>query len=177
MQNDFIEGSLGTDRGAEIVPTVVKKIKDFDGDLILFTQDTHEDDSYLSTQEGTRLPVKHCIIDTKGWEINGDILKSWQEKDDAMIIDELKNNSITKDTFGAKDLIDILKELAKEDTISKVEICGLCTDICVISNAMLIKAFFPETVIQVDPDCCGGVTKESHESALEAMRNCQIDVL
>ncbi len=160
MQNDFITGSLGSSLAEEIVPGVVEKVKNFDGKVI-FTRDTHFAD-YMQTQEGKKLPVEHCIKDTDGWQI----------------CDELKpyvNDVVDKITFGSVDLPAILKNYGNE--IEEIELCGLCTDICVISNAMILKAAFPEVKITVDSHCCAGVSIDSHNTALEAMKAVQIDVL
>lgn len=175
MQNDFIDGSLCTEEAKEILPNVIQRIRTSEDDIVLFTQDTHGDD-YLDTQEGRKLPIKHCIKDTHGWQIHPDLLAAWRALDDTMIIEELVDNALTKNTFGSKDLISLLTELSKDNEISEVEICGLCTDICVISNAFLIKAYFPETIIKVNPTCCAGTTPENHETALKAMRNCQVEI-
>ena len=176
MQNDFIEGSLKTEQAPKIIPNVVKKINDKENQLIIFTQDTHGED-YLEIQEGKKLPVEHCIENTHGWEINKDILNAWKNKQDRIILENRENNSIIKDTFGSKDLITVLKEINAESPIEEIEIAGLCTDICVISNALLIKAYFPEIEIVVDSACCAGVTPESHETALNAMKACQVTVI
>lgn len=160
MQVDFITGSLGSKLAEAIVPNVVEKVKNYDG-TVIFTRDTHLSD-YLSTQEGSKLPVEHCIKDTAGWEI----------------CDELKpyvNKVIDKITFGSVDLPEIIKSYGEE--IEEIELCGLCTDICVISNAMILKATFPEVKIVVDSNCCAGVTAESHQTALIAMKAVQIDVI
>lgn len=158
MQNDFISGSLGSDAAKTIVPAVVEKIKNFDGKVI-FTRDTHFDD-YLNTQEGRKLPVKHCVKGTRGREI----------------CDELKpyaQTIVDKVTFGSIRLSEIIQDCENPD---KIELCGLCTDICVISNAFVLKAAFPEAIISVDAKCCAGVTFESHNTALAAMRAVQIEV-
>lgn len=160
MQNDFITGALGSKLAEAIVPNVYKKVQDFDGKVI-FTRDTHFED-YLDTQEGKKLPVKHCIKDTDGWQI----------------CDELKvfaNDVIDKVTFGSVNLPHILKNDAGE--IEEIQLCGLCTDICVISNAMILKATFPDVKIIVDSSCCAGVSVESHNTALDAMRAVQIEVI
>lgn len=160
MQNDFITGSLGSDLARAIVPSVVEKVKAFDGKVI-FTRDTHFDD-YMTTQEGRNLPVPHCIKDSDGWQI----------------CDELKPYATTvidKITFGSIDLPQILKNYT--ELIDSIELCGLCTDICVISNAMLLKAAFPEVAIIVDSSCSAGVSVESHNIALEAMRAVQIQII
>ena len=160
MQNDFIDGALGTPEAVEILPCVKEKIGNFDGQ-ILFTRDTHEA-NYLSTQEGRNLPVEHCIKDTNGWQIRPEL--------DALRTTE----AIDKPTFGSVSLVHLLQQ--KKD-IESVELIGLCTDICVISNAMLIKAAFPEVPVTVDAKCCAGVTPESHQNALDAMKMCQIKII
>lgn len=159
MQNDFITGSLGSTHAAAIVPHVEEKIKFYDG-LVIFTRDTHTGE-YLQTQEGRKLPVSHCIKDTEGWQI----------------CEQLKPHAkhvVDKVTFGSMELPEILK--ASGEPIEEIELCGLCTDICVISNAMILKAAFPEARILVDGSCCAGVTPESHNTALAAMKAVQIEV-
>lgn len=163
MQNDFIDGALGTPEAEAIVPNVVDKIKNFNG-LVLATRDTHSGD-YLQTQEGRMLPVEHCIRGTYGWEIRDEIAEL------------LESDPIDKPTFGSETLGKVLKEFHKSQTIHSITLVGLCTDICVISNAMLLKAFLPEVPIIVDSLCCAGVTPKSHEQALEAMKVCQIKVI
>ncbi|MBQ9886348.1 MAG: cysteine hydrolase [Lachnospiraceae bacterium] len=165
MQNDFIDGALGTAEAVEIVPAVIAKIKSYDG-LVIATRDTHQE-NYLSTQEGRNLPVKHCIENTFGWKIREEIYKALKEKN-AEIFNKI--------TFGSRELALYLADKAKQDAIEEIELIGLCTDICVISNAMLIKAFLPEVKIKVDAACCAGVTVESHNNALSAMKMCQIEV-
>lgn len=162
MQNDFINGSLGTKEAEEILPKVIKKIENFNGE-VFFTKDTHEDD-YLNTQEGKILPVKHCIRNTEGWEIHKDIEKF------------INTDIIEKVTFGSEELALLLKEKNNNEKINSITIIGLCTDICVISNALTIKAFLPEVEIIVDSSCCAGVTPQSHENALEAMKACQVNI-
>lgn len=162
MQNDFIDGALGTLEAQNIVPKVKKKIQNFPG-KVLFTRDTHEKD-YLDTQEGRNLPVPHCIRNTPGWQIHPDL-------------ETLRKESpIDKVTFGSRELGDILKAADREEPIQSVTLVGLCTDICVISNALLAKAFLPEAEIIVDASCCAGVTPKSHKTALEAMQSCQIRI-
>lgn len=161
MQNDFIDGALGSAEAKEIVPYVVERVKSFDG-RVIFTRDTHEND-YLQTQEGTKLPVPHCIKDTQGWEICPELLPYAYE-----IID--------KPTFGSVALADLLANLDKENKIDEIELLGLCTDICVISNAMLLKARLLDAEIVVDSRGCAGVTRQSHQNALEAMKMCQITI-
>lgn len=159
MQVDFITGSLGSNLATAIVPNVVEKVKNFDGKVI-FTRDTHFED-YMQTQEGRKLPVPHCIKDTDGWQICEE-LQPYVET----VIDKV--------TFGSVKLPQLLKEFG--ETIEEIELCGLCTDICVISNAMILKAAFPEVPVVVDASCCAGVTMESHNNALEAMQAVQIEV-
>ena len=159
MQNDFIDGALGTKEAQAIVPYVKKKIESYKNDKIYFTRDTHGED-YLETQEGRNLPVPHCIKGTHGWQISEELQTFGCE-----VLD--------KPTFGSV----ALSKLIKEDNPESVELCGLCTDICVISNAMLIKAALPEVKISVDASCCAGVTPKSHQNALSAMKMCQIEIL
>ena len=162
MQNDFIDGALGTKEAVAIVDHVVERVKNFEG-TVLFTRDTHFE-NYMETQEGRNLPVPHCIKGTEGWEIRKEL-------------DELRNTeAIDKITFGSSELGSILTELNKEDEIESITIIGLCTDICVISNAMIAKAYLPEVPITVDASCCAGVTPESHNNALDAMAVCQIKI-
>ena len=160
MQNDFIDGALGTPEAVSIVPYVKQVIEFFDG-KVLFTRDTHFAD-YMDTQEGKNLPVPHCIKDTDGWRIRREL--------DAL----RKTPAIDKITFGSKDLVDILKG---EPSIESITFVGLCTDICVISNVMLVKAFFPEIPLIVDAKACAGVTPESHQNALAAMKMCQVRIV
>ena len=168
MQNDFIDGALGTKEAQEIVPKVAEKIRQFDGKVI-YTRDTHEE-NYLETQEGKNLPVLHCVRGTKGWELHPEIEAFHPER------------IINKPTFGSVDLVYKLREymmdraVLSEDQIESVTLVGLCTDICVISNAMLLKAFLPEIPVIVDASCCAGVTPQSHKNALEAMKMCQIQI-
>ena len=164
MQKDFVDGSLGTEEAQVIVPAVREKVEHFDGEII-FTKDTHTED-YLNTQEGQNLPVKHCIKGTPGHEIIEE-LQPYTKK--ALAVFE-------KETFGSRKLAAFLKELHKEKEIESIELIGLCTDICVVSNALLIKAFLPEIPISVDSSCCAGVTPEKHMSALKTMESCQIAV-
>lgn len=166
MQNDFINGSLGTKEAVNIVDNVVKKIEGFDG-RVLYTRDTHLED-YLETQEGKNLPVKHCIENTHGWEIE-DTIKSLAKENNSTIFDKL--------TFGSKDLVNELVKLSEKEEIEEIQIVGLCTDICVISNALTIKTFLPEISIVVDASCCAGVTEASHLNALNAMKMCQIEII
>lgn len=163
MQNDFIDGALGTQEAVKILPHVKEKIKTYrqEGLDIIFTRDTHKED-YLNTQEGINLPVPHCIEQTEGWQISSQL-----EVGDAKIIN--------KPTFGSTELAHYIGE-KYSDTELEIEIVGLCTDICVISNALTLKAFYPETKITVDASCCAGVTPKSHGTALEAMKMCHIQI-
>lgn len=165
MQKDFVDGSLGTKEAQGIVSKVCEKIENFDGEIIC-TFDTHTE-NYLETSEGRKLPVKHCIKGTKGWELDENV-KSVLENRDVIFVE--------KPTFGSVDLPSVIKEQTQgEDFI--IEFVGLCTDICVVSNALLIKANFPEAEISVDSECCAGVTPESHNAALVTMKSCQINVI
>ena len=160
MQNDFIDGSLGTKEAVMIVEKVKKEIECFrkNGDNVVFTRDTHTD-HYLSSSEGKSLPVEHCIKGTEGWEISEKL-----DVGDSPVFD--------KPTFGSVRLAEYLSSKNPDE----IEIVGLCTDICVISNAMILKASVPETPISVDASCCAGVTPESHANALAAMKMCQITI-
>lgn len=164
MQNDFIDGALGSDEAAAIVENVKKKIREYPPENVIATMDTH-DEHYLDSQEGTNLPVPHCIKGTNGWEIRPDIAAL------------LKGAKIyEKPTFGSVKMADELKTLAQNEDL-ELELIGLCTDICVVSNALLLKAVLPEVVISLDASCCAGVTPESHRAALETMRSCQIRIV
>lgn len=166
MQEDFVYGSLGSGEAKKIVPRVIKKVQEFDG-TVIFTKDTHRK-NYLETQEGKNLPVEHCIAYSDGWEL----------------IDELEEMQMKagwhvyqKSTFGCIDLaIDLRAEYVKQP-IESIELIGVCTDICVVSNALLIKAYIPEAQMIVDSECCAGVTPEKHAAALETMRSCQIKII
>lgn len=185
MQNDFIDGSLGTKEAQEIVPKVIEKIKNFDG-IIVTTMDTH-DENYLSTQEGKNLPVKHCICGEDGWYVNEEVRKALLSSEMFCRNDKQENaiwlpENYCKETFGSLELMGDCSDEFGEDGRShpedvEITLIGLCTDICVISNAMLLKAALPEAKIIVDASCCAGVTPESHKNALEAMKMCQIEVI
>lgn len=160
VQNDFVTGSLGTPEAQAIIPNVRKKIAEYRerNDKIIFTQDTH-DSNYLETSEGKYLPIPHCITGTDGWKI----------------VDELSNDEdiiVYKSTFGNLYWSKLISQNNDE-----IEIIGLCTDICVISNALILKAMFPNIKITVDASCCAGVTPETHKSAIEVMKMCQIDII
>lgn len=158
MQKDFVDGSLGTKEAVQIVPHVAEKIRQYeaDGEEIIFTLDTHYED-YMETLEGKNLPVEHCIKGTAGWEI-------CQE------LNQFKGQRFEKPTFGCLSLA----QYVENGEYTSIELVGLCTDICVISNALLLKAVLPETKILVDASCCAGVTPETHQNALNAMKVCQI---
>ena len=165
MQKDFVDGALGSKEALAIVPPAAEKIKSFPGTIIA-TFDTHFED-YLTTAEGAKLPVPHCIFGTDGWQL------------DAGIAEALEGKSfipVKKRTFGSVDLPHIIASCALNEAFS-IELIGLCTDICVVSNALLLKAAFPEAPIIVDAACCTGVTPAAHEAALATMRSCQIDVI
>lgn len=168
MQNDFITGSLANTEGQKIVNKVADYIKNFEGDIVA-TQDTHTSE-YLRTQEGKNLPVEHCILGSEGWELVPEIEQAIKDHFTNSLYATTK---LHKPTFGSTDL----GELVKDKMYTDIEICGVCTDICVISNALLIKAFVPEARITVLKDLCAGVTPEAHETALKAMQSCQINVV
>ena len=165
MQNDFVSGVLGTQEAFDIVPQVVGRVVDGlnRGETVLFTRDTHGPE-YPETQEGKNLPVSHCVKGTWGWELEPHI-------------EALRGSApIDKPAFGSVSLAEALRDRERCGGLEEIVLVGLCTDICVISNAVLLKAFLPETRITVDAACCAGVTPESHRTALEAMRACQIRV-
>ena len=166
MQKDFIDGALGTKEAQAIVEDVVIQIENFVGQVV-YTMDTHEE-QYLTTQEGRNLPVVHCIRGSDGWKLE-ERIQALATKNNARIFE--------KPTFGSMDLAQYVKTLYEQKGLTKVVLMGLCTDICVISNAMLIKAAVPELAIEVKESCLAGVTKESHENALQAMKMCQIKVV
>ena len=161
MQVDFVSGALGTKEAEAIVPAVVEKITEFDGDVV-YTRDTHTE-QYLTTAEGKKLPVVHCVKDTPGWQILPAVLKAGEGKTVAVI---------DKPTFGSVELGDF----AAAGQYDAIELVGLCTDICVISNALCLKARLWETPISVCKNCCAGVSPASHKNALAAMTMCQIDI-
>lgn len=163
MQNDFIDGALGTPEAVAIVENVKAKIRKYDPVDVFVTMDTHGPE-YLKTQEGRNLPVEHCIKGSVGWLVRKDI---------AELLDGAK--VYEKPTFGSTALAKDIAEIAAKEDI-EIEVIGLCTDICVVSNALLLKASMPEVTISVDPACCAGVTPESHEAALKTMQMCQIQI-
>lgn len=165
MQNDFINGALGTPDAQAIVPNVKKKIEEAakNGDLIVYTKDTHYQD-YLDTKEGKKLPVEHCLIDSEGWQIPDELLPP---------VGYTNVETINKPTFGSFALAEMLARIDCDE----IELCGLCTDICVVSNALILKArLYNDVEISVDANCCAGVTHESHVAALKTMEMCQINV-
>lgn len=164
MQKDFINGALGTPEAQDIVKNAADKIKNSSSE-ILVTYDTHFE-NYLESAEGKKLPVAHCIKGTDGWALNSEIADALSEK---------KYTAIEKITFGSVDLPSIISDMAKGEDF-EVELIGLCTDICVVSNALLLKAHFPEKEISVDSSCCAGVTPETHRAALDTMKMCQINI-
>lgn len=167
MQNDFIDGSLGTREALVIVPYVAEKIRGFDG-IVIATRDTHGPD-YPESEEGKNLPVIHCVRNTEGWQLRKEVDEAIQAKENTCIID--------KPTFGSTELGKYVSRLNEETGIEKITLIGVCTDICVISNALLLKAYLPEVPIEVDISCCAGVTPQSHERAAEAMKMCQISIV
>jgi nicotinamidase-related amidase len=162
MQNDFIDGSLGTKEAVAIVPNVAKKIASARaaGETIIFTRDTHQK-CYLETQEGKNLPVLHCVEGSEGWQISSKL-----EVGDSRIFN--------KPSFGSMELADYVATIGN---LEEIELVGLCTDICVVSNALLMKANFLETKVSVDASCCAGVTVDSHNAALATMKMCQVNVI
>lgn len=164
MQKDFVDGALGSAEAVAIVDNVVKKIDDFQGEIFV-TYDTHFE-NYMETAEGKNLPVPHCIKGTEGWRLNGKVQHALEQKE---------YTEVEKLTFGSVKLPELIREAAGEDVFT-IELIGLCTDICVVSNAMILKANFPEMEIKVDANCCAGVTVESHQAALKTMQMCQIKV-
>ena len=171
MQNDFIDGALGTAEAVSIVPAVAEKIRKFEGDGVFVTLDTHFSENYNKTLEGQKLPVPHCIRGTHGYELNDLVREALDERGDY--------ETVEKYTFGALDLVNKLKYrlsgIRQEDI--EFEVIGLCTDICVVSNALLLRAAFPDSRITVDADCCAGVTPELHNAALMTMQSCQMDII
>lgn len=171
MQNDFVTGSLGTPEAQAIVPKVVEKIKNWKGE-VLYTQDTHYN-NYLETQEGKHLPVEHCIKGTWGWQLVDELFETGRPIDETQSVYEKK-------TFGSCNLMLNLQGTHLWNLgidVNSITLVGLCTDICVISNALLLKAALPEIPIIVDESCCAGVTPESHKNALAAMKMCQIEIV
>ena len=164
MQNDFVDGALGTKEAAAIVDNVAAKINAHDG-VIFATLDTHQE-NYLETSEGRKLPIVHCVKNTEGWKLNKKVENALNNKG---------FTPVEKVTFGSTDLPRLVKEACGGEEC-EIELIGLCTDICVVSNALVLKANFPEATISVDAKCCAGVTPDTHNAALSVLRCCQIDV-
>ncbi len=181
MQNDFIDGALGTKEAVAIVDKVAKKVDHYlaEGDPVIYTRDTHGND-YLDTQEGKNLPVVHCVEGTWGWEISEKVYRkdcpivNKPSFGSLMLPGELLKLAAAHDKVAPTDMEKVSQAVTGIESITLV---GLCTDICVISNAMILKASFPENLIEVDASCCAGVTPESHQNALEAMQACQIKIV
>lgn len=167
MQTDFVCGALGTEEAVKIVPDVAARVEKAISreEKIIFTRDTHQRD-YMETQEGHRLPVPHCIQNSEGWQIIDELQKY-----------TVDNEIVNKPTFGSVKLAEILREADQKEKIEQITLVGLCTDICVISNALLIKAYLPEVKLVVEASCCAGVSPAGHENALNAMRSCQIEIV
>lgn len=165
MQKDFVDGALGSKEAVAIIDNACRKIKSFEGDIYV-TLDTHNED-YMTTEEGRKLPVPHCIKDTEGWKLNADIEKALEDKNPVII---------EKTTFGSQKLAELIAEKYKGEKLS-VELIGICTDICVISNALTIRAHNTECEITVDSSCCAGVSPEAHNAALTVMKSCLINVI
>ena len=168
MQKDFIDGALGTPEAAAIVPAVIERIRQAKaaGETVIATMDTHHE-NYLDTAEGKKLPVPHCIKGTDGWLLNDEVAAALGKKG---------FTAVEKNTFGSVDLPGLIEKAADGEDFA-MEVIGLCTDICVVSNALLLKASFPEAPIAVDAACCAGVSPQTHDAALQTMRCCQIDIL
>ena len=165
VQNDFVTGALGTAEARAMLPGLVEKLRGFEG-AVYFTLDTH-DAGYMQTQEGRKLPVPHCVKGTPGWQLAPEV---------EAVRQSLGAKAVEKPTFGSEALVEELKALYESGGLESVELVGLCTDICVVSNALLLKAAMPELPISVDAACCAGVSPASHEAALTVMECCQIEV-
>ncbi|MBR1531451.1 MAG: cysteine hydrolase [Eubacterium sp.] len=165
MQKDFVDGALGTAEAQEMVGNVVQEVESFDGEIFV-TFDTHFE-NYLDTAEGKKLPVEHCIKGTDGWKLNTDVQNA---------LDKKSYTAVEKRTFGSIDLPKLIADRANGDDF-EIEIIGLCTDICVVSNALVLKANFPENAICVKENCCAGVTPQAHSAAIATMKSCQIDII
>ena len=174
-QNDFITGALRNEGAIKNVPNIVKKIREFNGDAIFYTMDTHEED-YLQTNEGQKLPVVHCVKGTDGWKIEANVQAALEDA----FLRNIPVTRIEKPTFGSYKLIDFLKayESVHENEELEIEFVGFCTDICVVSNALMVKAaFYDKATVKVVENCCAGVTPETHFAACKTMQMCQIDVI
>lgn len=179
MQNDFIIGALGSEEAKIAAQNLCKKIEEYENPqqtLVLLTKDTHYS-NYLETLEGINLPVPHCLEGTEGWSIYSPINEALDKVNFLRYSsNEIFNSRILKNTFGSEKLVELLKALSLFDNIEEIEICGVCTDICVVSNALALKMALPNVKIAVDAKCCAGVTPESHEAALLTMKSCQIEI-
>ncbi len=164
IQKDFVDGALGTAEAVAIVENAARKIREFDGDIFV-TYDTHFE-NYMESAEGAKLPVPHCIKGTEGWELNETVAQALADK---------KYTAVEKITFGSVELPKLVKEAAGDEDFD-ITLIGLCTDICVVSNALILKANFPEKEVYVDASCCAGVTVDTHKAALATMKMCQINV-
>ena len=172
VQNDFITGSLRNEEAIKKVPNIVKKIRNFKGDAIFYTMDTHQE-NYMETNEGKKLPVVHCVKGTEGWEIEPNVKAALRDAE----LRNIKVTCIEKPTFGSYDLVEEIKRVSLWANLD-IEFVGFCTDICVVSNALMVKAaFYDRATIKVVENCCAGVTPESHQAALTTMKMCQIDVI
>ena len=183
MQNDFIDGALGSPEAKAIVPVMVERLKELDDGktVLFFTKDTHSK-NYLETQEGKNLPVEHCIEGTTGWSINKQISSyaDYGSKFFSYSTHDIRKGRVLKPTFGSLELANTIRGLVNDNPyieIDEIILMGVCTDICVVSNALLLKAYCPETLITVDASCCAGVTPETHAAALTTMKSCQINVI
>lgn len=165
VQNDFVTGVLGTQQARDMLPRLLKKMREFEGEIWM-TRDCH-DGAYLDTQEGKHLPVPHCVAGTEGWRFPEEV-EQLRMQCAAPVYE--------KTSFGSVSLVTALKQACERGGVESVELVGLCTDICVVSNALMIKAVLPELPVYVDADCCAGVTPERHEAALTVMESCQIEV-
>lgn len=178
LQKDFIDGSLGTPEAQAIVPRVVNKINNYDNKsntLVLFTKDTHHA-NYLETLEGTILPIPHCIENTPGWSINKEITDAVDKNRFlSYSSDKIIKSRVYKDTFASEDLRKFFEKF--RDDIEEVEFVGLCTDVCVISNALVARMVLPDVEITIDASCCAGTNVEKHNAALEVMKSCQINII
>ena len=179
-QNDFITGPLGNKETEAVVPAIVDKLNEYNNDgetIVLLTKDTHYD-NYLETQEGKNLPIPHCIYMTKGWSIDKRISKTIDYGHFITYSSpSIVKSRIIKNTFGSFELLDVVADIMKNVTVDEIILSGVCTDICVMANSMLLKTKFPETLITVDANCCAGTSVEAHEAALQTMKSCQINVV
>lgn len=172
VQNDFIDGSLANKVAQRVTPKIAEKVRNFEGDAIIYTMDSHTED-YLDTKEGKLLPVEHCIVGTEGWKLNSEVNSAIVNKQAA----GMRVFKVTKPTFGSTQLVRDIATIVGESEF-EIEFCGFCTDICVVSNVLITKAaFYEQANINVNSALCAGVTPEKHDAALETMRSCQINVI